>query len=88
MARYRLMENEKANILWDTSIQTDRMIRGRQTDIVLKGKELNQTWLIDILIPGERRVEDKEREKMEKYEALARELRKIGRGLLQLSLSW
>lgn len=63
MARYRLMENEKANILWDTSIQTDRMIRGRQTDIVLKGKELDQTWLIDILMPGERRVEDKRERK-------------------------
>ena len=33
--------------------------------------------LIDIFVPGDRRVEDKEQEKVEKYQDLTKELKKI-----------
>ena len=34
-------------------------------------------WLIDIAVPGDRKVNDREQEKVKKYQGLARELRKI-----------
>ena len=51
------------------------MIQTRRPDIVVKDKELDHTWIIDIAVPGDARVEDKER--VEKYQDLARELRKL-----------
>ena len=72
-----VIENEKAKILWDMSIQTDHVIQARRPDIIMKDKELDHTWLIDIAVPGDGRVKDKEKEKVEKYQDLARELRKI-----------
>ena len=59
------------------SIQTDHEIQARRPDIIMKDKELDHTWLIDIAVPGDGRVKDKEKEKVEKYQDLARELRKI-----------
>ena len=43
----------------------------------MKDKELDHTWLIDIAVPGNGRVKDEEKEKVEKYQDLAKELRKI-----------
>ena len=65
-----MTENEKAKILWDFTIQTDHIIQARRP-------ELNHTWIIDIAVPGDARVTEKEREKVEKYQDLAREMRKI-----------
>ena len=46
----------------------------------MKDKELDHTWIIDIAVPGDARVEDKEKEKVEKYQDLARELRSVDSG--------
>ena len=75
----KVLENDKAKILWDFSIQTDHVIQARRPDIVVKDKELDHTWIIDIAVPGDGRVKEKEREKVEKYQELARELRKLWR---------
>ena len=61
-------------ILWD---QTDHVIQARRPDIVVKGKELDHTWMIDIAVPRDARVKDKEKEKVKKYQGLARELRRL-----------
>ena len=53
------------------------MIQARRPDIVVKDKELDHTWIIDIAVPWDARVEDKEKEKVEKYQDLARELRRL-----------
>jgi hypothetical protein len=70
-------ENEKAKILWDCAIQTDHIIQARRPDIVVQDKEINHIWIIDITIPGDARVTEKEREKVERYQDLAREIRRI-----------
>ena len=44
---------------------------------MVKDKELDHTWIIDIAVPGDARVEDKEKEMVEKYQDLARELRRL-----------
>ena len=58
-------------------IQTDHVITARRPDIVVKDKLLDHTWLIDVAVPEDARVKEKEREKVEKYQDLARELRKL-----------
>ena len=50
------------------------MIQARRPDIVVKDKELDHTWIIDIAVPGDARVE---KEKVEKYQDLARALRRL-----------
>ena len=71
------MENEDAKILWDIMIQTDQVITARRPDILVKDKRLDHIWLIDVAVPGDGRVKEKEGEKFEKYQDLSRELRKL-----------
>jgi len=56
----KVLENEKVKILWDFSIETDYVIQARRPDIVVKDKEMNHTWIIDIAMPGDARIEEKE----------------------------
>ena len=59
------------------TIQTDHIIQARRPDIVVQDKENDHTWIIDIAVPGDARFKEKEREKVEKYQDLAREIRRI-----------
>ena len=71
----RVVEIEKGNLLWDFTIQTDHVIENRQPDIVFLDKQQGQCHIIDIALPGDARIEEKElKEKMEKYQDLRREV--------------
>ena len=72
-----VMENEKCKILWDFTIQTDRMIGARRPDITIVNKETRECQLIDIACPGDNKVAEKEDEKIDKYRDLAREVSKL-----------
>ena len=72
-----VVETERVKILWDFNIQTDHVIQHRRPDIVVVEKEAKRTWVIDIAVPGDSRVDDKETEKIDKYQDLAREIRKL-----------
>ena len=71
------METDRVKILWDFNIQTDHVIQHRRPDIVVVEKEAKRTWVIDIAVAGDSRVDDKETEKIDKYQDLAREIRKL-----------
>ena len=43
----------------------------------MKDKEIDHTLITDIAVPGDKRVEEKEREKIEKYQDIAREIRRL-----------
>ena len=73
----KVTENEKVKVLWDFAIQTDHVIQARRPDIIVMDKEMDHTWIIDIAVPGDSRIEEKEREKVEKYQDLAREIRRL-----------
>ena len=47
----------------------------------MKDKEIDHTWIIDIAVPGDKRIEEKEREKIEKYQDIARETRRLWKTL-------
>ena len=71
------MENNDYKIYWDFMIQCDRMIEARKPDVVLIAKRTKDVRIIDIAIPGDKRVKDKEIEKLEKYQMLKDEVRRL-----------
>ena len=65
-------------MLWDFVIQCDRFVQARRPDIVIVDKIKKEVKLIDIAIPGDCRVKEKEQEKIEKYEQLKERLQGCG----------
>ena len=74
-----VLENEDHKILWDFSIQTDHVIEARRPDFVVVDKKERSCKIIDFAVPGDSRIEEKEKGKIEKYQDLGRELQKIWR---------
>ena len=72
-----VIENENFKLLWDFTIQCDRVIEARRPDIVLVDKRSKEVKIIDIAVPGDSRVKEKELEKIEKYQMLREEIRCI-----------
>ena len=70
-------ENEEVQLLWDFTIQTDREIRHRRPDIVIQKKKAKETIIVDIAVPRDSNALQKETEKYEKYQDLAREIKRI-----------
>ena len=61
--------------MWDFSIQTDHIIEARRPNLVVVDKE-RSCKIIDFAIPGVSSIEEKEQDKIEKYQDLGRELQK------------
>ena len=62
--------------MWDFSIQTDHVIEARRPDLVVVDKKERSCKIIDFAVPGDSRIEE-EKDKIEKYQELGRELQKI-----------
>ena len=62
--------------MWDFSIQSDHVIEARKPDLVVVDKKERSCKIIDFAVPGDSRIE-KEKDKIEKYQDLGRELQKI-----------
>ena len=75
----RVVESEKSKILWDFTIQCDQKIEARRPDIVFIDKKEREVVIINVAIPGDDRVKDKELEKVEKYQLLKDEIAKVWR---------
>ena len=60
----RVIENDNCKILWDFTIQTDHHITARRPDIVVVKKNDKTFLLIDVACPGDKRVKEKEEEKV------------------------
>ena len=63
----KVLRNEEVKILWDFKIQTDKYLAHNIPDITVVAKK--QVWLIDVAIPGNSRINQKEVEKITKYHA-------------------
>ena len=72
-----VLENEESKLLWDFNIRTDKVIEARRPDIVLIEKKKRVVSVVDVAIPGDFRVVDKETEKVIKYQNLALELNRM-----------
>ena len=58
-------------------IQCDRMVEYQKPDIVVIEKKERRCLVIDVAVPGDSRIEDKENEKVEKYQELKQEIIKL-----------
>ena len=53
--------------MWDFSIQTDHVMEARRPDLVVVDKKEISCKIIDFAVPGDSRIEEKEKDKVEKY---------------------
>ena len=60
--------------LWDFTVQYARKIEPRRPDIVFIDRKEREFVIIDVALPGDDRVKDKELEKVEKYRLLKHEI--------------
>ena len=72
-----VLENEDYKMLWDFSIQTDLLIEVQRPDLVAVDKKERNCKMTDFAVPGDSRVEEKEKDRTEKYHDLRRELQNI-----------
>ena len=56
------------------NIQSDNIIVVRRPDIAIVNKMEEAPIIIDVAIPGDKRIIDKKKEKIEKYQNLKREI--------------
>ena len=63
--------------MWDFSIQTDHVIEPRRQDLVVVDKKERSVKIIDFAVPGDSRIQEIEKDKIEKYQDLGRALQKI-----------
>ena len=63
--------------MWNFSIQTDHVIEARRPDLVVVDEKKITCKIVDFAVPGDSRIKEKEKEKIEKYQDLRRELQKI-----------
>ena len=63
--------------LWDVMIQCERQIMTRKPDVVLVNKNDRRYAIIDLAVPGDIKVTENEKEKVERYQELKREIRRM-----------
>ena len=59
------------------SIQTDHVIEAERPDFIVVDKKERSCKIIDFAVSRDSRIEEKEIDKIEKYQDLGRELQKI-----------
>ena len=69
--------NDDYRILWDFSIETDHAIEARRPDMIVEDRRNRQCKIIDFAVPYDNRVDNKEAEKIDKYQDLAREIKRL-----------
>ena len=72
-----VQENERCKLLWEFTIQTDKLLEHRRPDIVVIDKEKKECILIDLAVPGDQNITAKELEKITKYQDLLIEIEKL-----------
>ena len=71
----KMLQNEEDKFLWDFKIQIDKHLAHNIPDITKVEKK--QVWLIDVAIPGVRRIDQKEVEKITKYQDLKIDVKRL-----------
>ena len=71
----KVLQKENVKILWDFKIQTDKHLAHNIPDNTVVEKK--RVWIIDVAIPGGSRIEEKELEKISKYQDLKIEIERL-----------
>jgi hypothetical protein len=64
-------------VLWNQGVHTDREVTENRPDIIIRNKKEKTCILIDVAIPADRNVTQKEAEKKLKYESLYIEIKRM-----------
>jgi hypothetical protein len=70
-------EHENITVLWNQGIQTDREVLANGPDIIVKNKKDKTCLLIDVAIPSDKNVIQKEAEKKLKFKNLSIEIQRM-----------
>ena len=70
-------EEGGVTVLWNQAVHTDREVTANRPDIIIKNKKEKTCTLIDVVIPVDRNVVQKEAEKNLKYENLFIEIQRM-----------
>ena len=69
--------NNNVTVLWNQAVHTDREVAANRPDIIIKNKKEKTCTLIDVAIPADRNVVQKEAEKKLKYKSLCIEIQRM-----------
>ena len=72
-----VIENKEYKILWDFTVQCDTKIEARQPDIIVIDKTKKEVRIVDVTIPGDVQVNEREVGKIEKYKVLIDEIARM-----------
>ena len=70
-------EEGDVTVLWKQAVHTDREVTANRPDIIIKNKKEKTCTLIDVAIPADRNVVQKEAEKKLKYINLCIEIQRM-----------
>ena len=70
-------EEGDVTVLWNQAVHTDREVTANRPDIIIKNKQEKTCTLIDVAIPADRNVVQKEAEKKLKYKGLCIEIQRM-----------
>ena len=70
-------EEGDVTVLWNQAVHTDREVTANRPDIIIKNKKQKTCTLIDVAIPADRNVVQKEAEKKSKYKSLCIEIQRM-----------
>jgi hypothetical protein len=70
-------QHEDTTVLWNQGIQTDREVLANRTDILIKNMKNKICLLIDVAIPSDRNVIQKESENKLKYKNVSIEIQRM-----------
>ena len=68
-----VVKNDDVRLIWDINIQCDNVMEARRPDLILVDKKVKSCVIIDVAVPGDCRIREKEIGKIEKYQNLKRE---------------
>ena len=72
-----VVEDDGVKLIWDINIQCDNVMESRRLDLILVDKKAKSCVTINVAVPGDCRIREKEIEKVEKYQNLKRELKRL-----------
>ena len=70
-------EEGDVTVLWNKAVHTDREFTENRPDIITKSKKEKTCTVIDVAIPADRNVVQKEAEKRLKYKSLCIEIQRM-----------
>ncbi|KAL5257827.1 hypothetical protein ACHWQZ_G012684 [Mnemiopsis leidyi] len=68
---------DSVKLLWDFHVQSDHVIEHCRPDLLLVKKKTMEAVIIDIAVPSDVRITEKEKEKILKYQDLKREIKTV-----------